>query len=132
MYPDTRVYSLDLRDLIDINGDGLPDIVDQSGWSTTGVWQVVLNRGNGFSDTILDWPSPLPLIREGLMCPQPDALPVANVAGHAIQVSVQSAEIPTLFLGAPNAVALTGRGHDATFPAWVECVLRRGPVQRLG
>jgi hypothetical protein len=31
-----------------------------------------------------------------------------------------------------NGLALTGRGHDATFPAWVECVSRRGPLQRLG
>jgi hypothetical protein len=28
-------------------------------------------------------------------------------------------------------LVLTGRGYAATFPAWVECVLRRAPVQRV-
>ncbi len=35
------------RDLIDINGDGLPDIVDPN--PGTGEWEVYFNKGNGFS-----------------------------------------------------------------------------------
>lgn len=53
-----------LRDLIDINGDGLPDLVDATGWSTTGLWSVFLNRGDGFEAAPLSWPAPFPFLRD--------------------------------------------------------------------
>jgi len=54
-----------LRDLIDLNGDGLPDLVDTSRWATEGQthWRVALNRGGGFSDALLPWTSTYPYIR---------------------------------------------------------------------
>jgi RHS repeat-associated protein len=54
------------REFIDINGDGLPDVVDASGSSTNGgYWQVFLNRGDGFEQTALQWWAPSTLIRKG-------------------------------------------------------------------
>ena len=59
-------YSDILRTLVDLNGDGLPDLVDQSGWTATRpYWQVVLNRGDGFSPDALAWYSPVAVIRDG-------------------------------------------------------------------
>lgn len=58
--------SLDtVRDFFDLNGDGLPDIVDKSNWSTNGGrWQVLFNRGGGFDQTIVTWRGPR-FIRNG-------------------------------------------------------------------
>ena len=60
-----------VRDLIDINGDGLPDVVDAcsfapSLWQSTGnnpYWTVYFNRGNGFS-AAQPWRAPTYLIRD--------------------------------------------------------------------
>lgn len=59
-----------VRDLIDINGDGLPDVVDAcsfspSPWSSGNnpFWTVYLNRGDGFS-AAQTWASPTYLIRD--------------------------------------------------------------------
>lgn len=48
-----------VRDLIDINGDGLPDVVEscQNGARSTR-WKVWLNRGAGFRREALDWAAP--------------------------------------------------------------------------
>ncbi|MBI3785097.1 MAG: VCBS repeat-containing protein [Deltaproteobacteria bacterium] len=53
-----------VRDLFDVNGDGLPDLVDTSGW-TAGhkKWQVFLNRGAGFTQTAIEWDAPADRIR---------------------------------------------------------------------
>jgi hypothetical protein len=52
-----------VRDVFDVNGDGLQDVVDTCGWSTANKsWQVYLNRGNGFSPAYA-WASPSALIR---------------------------------------------------------------------
>jgi RHS repeat-associated protein len=53
-----------LRDFIDINGDGLPDLVDVTNWNGTGSWQVFLNRGDGFEQTALAWPAPAGRMRD--------------------------------------------------------------------
>ena len=53
------------RDFFDINGDGLPDVVEASGSSGTGAWQVLLNRGDGFEQQALAWPAPSVFIRNG-------------------------------------------------------------------
>ena len=69
-------YSQVYRAMMDMNGDGLPDLVDVGGWTATNpFWQVVLNRGDGFSPDVLTWSVPAhvrgtsggppPLIREG-------------------------------------------------------------------
>jgi len=51
------------RDFFDINGDGLPDLINAAGWSTTNRnWTVCLNRGDGFSPG-QRWASPSPVIR---------------------------------------------------------------------
>lgn len=47
------------RDLLDINGDGLPDVVDEG--------KVRLNRGGGFADTWIDWGMPGPVRREHVL-----------------------------------------------------------------
>ncbi len=52
------------RDFFDINGDGLPDVVDTCGWPETGRWKVYLNRGAGFAASE-DWYSPSDFIRDG-------------------------------------------------------------------
>jgi RHS repeat-associated protein len=53
-----------VRDLFDINGDGLPDVVDSCGWTSTNkYWQVYLNRGGGFAP-VQSWASPSSLIRD--------------------------------------------------------------------
>ncbi|MGE3499691.1 MAG: toxin TcdB middle/N-terminal domain-containing protein [Candidatus Binatia bacterium] len=56
-----------LRDFLDINGDGLPDVVDRAGYhaSANPNWQVLLNRGDGFEDAAVNWPAPFPQIRGG-------------------------------------------------------------------
>lgn len=55
-----------LRDFFDINGDGLADVVDRVGWTTTNKnWQVVLNRGDGFEASAIQWPAPFSQIRGG-------------------------------------------------------------------
>lgn len=54
------------REVMDVNGDGLPDLVDQQGWTTQNpYWRVVLNRGGGFSASVLSWYSPAADIRSG-------------------------------------------------------------------
>jgi hypothetical protein len=60
-----------VRDFFDINGDGLPDIVDASNWGTTGKWTVCLNVGNGFLPYqggyyagSYQWPAPFGVIRD--------------------------------------------------------------------
>jgi hypothetical protein len=56
------------RSLIDVNADGLPDLVDTqscgsgSGWP---YWQVSLNRGNRFATGFLNWATPRCEIRDG-------------------------------------------------------------------
>lgn len=50
------------RQLLDINGDGLPDLVDAPDRSPT--WNVALNRGNGFSSSVLPFPAPVDYIRK--------------------------------------------------------------------
>jgi RHS repeat-associated protein len=53
------------RDFFDVNGDGLPDVVDTDGWSNSNrFWKVVLNRGADFSPDILYWPAPFGAIRD--------------------------------------------------------------------
>ncbi|HVM97029.1 MAG TPA: toxin TcdB middle/N-terminal domain-containing protein, partial [Candidatus Acidoferrales bacterium] len=55
-----------VRDFFDINGDGLPDIVDTSGWTSSHPkWQVFLNRGAGFNQQALEWDAPSFRIRCG-------------------------------------------------------------------
>lgn len=53
-----------VRDLFDINGDGLPDLVEscQSG-TRSSRWRVYLNRGAGFQTSAIDWPAPQDAIR---------------------------------------------------------------------
>jgi len=51
------------RDLIDLNGDGRPDLVKVGSWSQANpTWSVRLNQGpsapNLFSPTWIDWPAP--------------------------------------------------------------------------
>lgn len=46
-------YEQTVRDFFDINGDGLPDVVDAD--PANHRWLVVLNRGDGFSDTAILW-----------------------------------------------------------------------------
>ncbi|MBI4517458.1 MAG: VCBS repeat-containing protein [Deltaproteobacteria bacterium] len=54
-----------IGDFFDLNGDGLPDVIDSSNWSpTNGKWQVYLNRGNGFAPQPLDWNAPAELLRD--------------------------------------------------------------------
>ena len=54
----------DARELFDINGDGLPDLVDTRGYSSSGnSWQVVLNHGGGFATGIQLWPAPWVALR---------------------------------------------------------------------
>ncbi len=55
------------RELFDINGDGLPDLVETAGWTAGNpYWQVYLNRGNGFAQTPQPWTaSPFTYIRDG-------------------------------------------------------------------
>ena len=53
-----------VRDFFDVNGDGLPDLVDARAWNTSGSWLVYLNRGAGWSDQGLAWPAPWPVIRD--------------------------------------------------------------------
>jgi hypothetical protein len=49
-----------VRDFFDLNGDGLPDIVDKTG----GQWRVLINRGGGFEQDDVTWTAP-PFIRNG-------------------------------------------------------------------
>ncbi len=53
-----------VRDFFDVNGDGLPDLVDARDWNRSGNWLVYLNRGAGWSDEGLAWPAPWPVIRD--------------------------------------------------------------------
>jgi len=54
------------RDFFDINGDGLPDIVDKTNYSDPGnkFWEVLVNRGAGFEQTPTKWRAPR-FIRNG-------------------------------------------------------------------
>lgn len=54
-----------VRDFFDINGDGLPDIVDKTHWATTGTWSVLLNRGAGFATSTVQWLLAPRFIRNG-------------------------------------------------------------------
>lgn len=52
------------RDLIDINGDGLPDLVDTCAWTNAApYWQVYLNRGTHFRSEPVLWQAPHARIR---------------------------------------------------------------------
>jgi hypothetical protein len=53
-----------VRDLFDINADGLPDLVERVDWATNHSWRVHLNRGNGFEQAQLDWYAPQ-IVRNG-------------------------------------------------------------------
>lgn len=54
-----------VRELVDINGDGLPDIVDVCGWTPERpVWQVVFNRGSGFAEAPTQWAAPFGRVRD--------------------------------------------------------------------
>ena len=55
-----------IRDFIDVNGDGLPDVVDRLGWAanTNQNWRVFLNRGSSFEQVAMPWSAPRNLIRE--------------------------------------------------------------------
>jgi hypothetical protein len=54
-----------LRDFMDINGDGLPDLVDTAGWNTSGNWNVFLNRGDALEQSPLpSWPAPFGRLRD--------------------------------------------------------------------
>ncbi len=46
-----------VRDLIDLNGDGLPDVIEACSTSTgdSGTWKVWFNRGAGFAEQPLAW-----------------------------------------------------------------------------
>ncbi len=46
------------KQLIDINGDGLPDLVSSQPMTGTGHWDVWLNTGNGFAWAPIIWPAP--------------------------------------------------------------------------
>jgi RHS repeat-associated protein len=50
------------RDLLDINGDGLPDLVTACAGDSN--WHVRLNRGDGFAPQESLWPSPVAVIRD--------------------------------------------------------------------
>lgn len=55
-----------MRDLVDMNGDGLPDVVDREGWTTSHrYWRVFLNRGFGFEADPILWSAPHSLVRDG-------------------------------------------------------------------
>jgi RHS repeat-associated protein len=55
-----------IRELIDINGDGLPDIVDSGDWSTNGhYWNALLNQGASFAATAVQVAAPSGQIRDG-------------------------------------------------------------------
>lgn len=53
-----------VRDLFDLNGDGLPDLVDACNQATTGTWQVWFNRGAGFAEQPHPWRTTQQSIRE--------------------------------------------------------------------
>ncbi|HYD48213.1 MAG TPA: toxin TcdB middle/N-terminal domain-containing protein, partial [Terriglobales bacterium] len=60
------------RDLFDINGDGLLDLVESCHWSTQSpYWQVRLNHGSGFAAQAIAWRSPLRWIRYENDCLEP-------------------------------------------------------------
>ncbi|MCX8070995.1 MAG: FG-GAP-like repeat-containing protein [Candidatus Binatia bacterium] len=46
-----------VRDLLDVNGDGLPDAVETCSSVAPGRWQVWFNRGAGFADEPFPWRS---------------------------------------------------------------------------
>ncbi|MFN8628237.1 MAG: toxin TcdB middle/N-terminal domain-containing protein [Candidatus Binatia bacterium] len=54
-----------MRDFFDLNGDGLPDVVDTCGYATGSnpYWRVYFNRGNGFATDHYNWRSVAGLIR---------------------------------------------------------------------
>jgi len=58
------------RDLFDINGDGLPDLVQSCDWSqhNPGPWDVYLNQGSGFIPNARPWSSPVPWIAADREC----------------------------------------------------------------
>jgi YD repeat-containing protein len=60
------------RDLIDINGDGLPDIVNLPDGSS--IWEIQFNTGKGFTDKI-SWPAPSQVPADGYTrdATQPDS-----------------------------------------------------------
>jgi len=47
------------QDIIDINGDGLPDRVTSNSSRSGNTLKIYLNTGNGFSDTAIDWHTPV-------------------------------------------------------------------------
>ncbi len=65
-------------DLLDVNGDGLPDFVDASRWPSTGTWEVYLNNGHGFERSLPDWSAPAPLRVQESGRPPADADPVTG------------------------------------------------------
>ncbi|MGD9765903.1 MAG: toxin TcdB middle/N-terminal domain-containing protein, partial [Candidatus Binatia bacterium] len=54
-----------LRDFFDVNGDGLPDLIDRVGFNATTNpnWRFLLNRGDGFEPASFNWPTPYSQIR---------------------------------------------------------------------
>ena len=57
------------RDLVDIDGDGLLDVVDTCGWTVANpYWRVRLNFGAGFRAETIAWRSPLRRIRQESPC----------------------------------------------------------------
>jgi RHS repeat-associated protein len=76
----TDASSQTVRDFFDINGDGLADIVDIDGCTTNAPhWKVALNRGAGFSTTLLEWtvdPNDCAIVRRGALQTQKEVFDV--------------------------------------------------------
>jgi len=53
-----------VRELMDMNGDGLPDVVEACSRDGTGKWKIWLNRGAGFAPSPIIWSTGFPSIRD--------------------------------------------------------------------
>ncbi len=99
-----------LRDFFDINGDGLPDLIDRAGFSNGNPnWQVLLNRGDGFEAAVIPWPAQFVQIRGG------------NAGGGSTLQDAFDINGDGLvdFVNYDNAGAATYRVHLAAGGAWI-------------
>lgn len=53
-------YLWTTKRLIDLNGDGLPDLVSSESFVAGAHWDVWLNTGHGFGPGVVSWPAPSP------------------------------------------------------------------------
>lgn len=82
-----RVFASDgvTADLVDVNGDGLPDRVESTGGSSLRVW---LNSGNGFAPASVNWPIQSGTVISGVTTDSSAAIALLDVDADGLKERV--------------------------------------------